>query len=235
LVGIVLLFTRKQANWVFITLLVAFITIVFIQYIQGVYRSNLPKQIDFIWNTFVTSPLIIEFIVGFLLSESIFKKPKQSILAWSLFTISMLFVSIWVQKYGGLIGVGMAAFLYYPERVIFFGSTALGLVALAALVPSPKNIFGDYLCLLGDASYGLYLLHIPTLVILYGLLFPKINGLLWFGGGKLSLAVYLAATVGFSIIYFKLIEYPLHRISRKISEAIFSSEKSQSVVTTRNQ
>lgn len=223
LVGIILFFTRKQATPVFIALLAAFIAIVTLQYMQGVYRSAVPRENVFIWNVFVTSPLVIEFIAGFLLSELISKKPKQSILAWSFFTAITLFASIWTQKYGGLVGVGMAAFSYYPERVLFFGSAALGLVALAAFLPSPKNIWGNYLCRLGDASYGLYLLHIPMLVILYGLLFPKIPGLLWIGGGKASLTVYLVTTVGFSLIYFKYIENPLHRISRKISETIFTS------------
>ena len=232
LVGTILCFTRKQAVPVFIALLAFFVAIVTVQYVQGIYRATTPRENIFIWNVFITSPLVIEFIAGFLLSGLISKKPRQSVLAWSFFTAIALFASIWTQKYGELLDVGMAAFSYYPERVILFGSASLGLVALAAILPSPKGILGSYLSRLGDASYGLYLLHVPMLVVLYGLLFPKIPGLLWVGGGKLSLFVYLVTTVGVSLVYFTYIEQPLHRISRRIPEKIFTAAP-QSVMPSK--
>ena len=109
---------------------------------------------------------------------------------------------------------------------------SLGVVALPPILPSPKRIQDSYLTKLGDASYGLDLLHVPMLVVLYGLLFPKIPGLLWVGGGKLSLFVYLVTTVGVSLVYFTYIEQPLHRISRRIPERIFTAAP-QSVMPSK--
>ncbi|MFG0784933.1 acyltransferase family protein [Delftia tsuruhatensis] len=231
LIGAMLCFTRKQAVPVFLALLLAFVVIVAVQFNLGVYRSATPRENNFLLNVFLTSPLIIEFIAGFLLSEWIHRKPGQSIAAWSLFTAVALCASIWMQKYGGLMGVGMAAFLYYPERVMLFGSASLGLVALAALLPSSGSLLSRFFCKLGDASYALYLLHIPLLVILYGLLFPKIPGLLWIGGGKLSLLVYLVSVVICSLLYFKFIENPLHKISRRASGMWLRSAESSRTYT----
>ena len=228
LIGAMLCFTRKQAVPVFLGLLAAFVAVVSVQYGMGVYRSATPRENSFIWNVFLTSPLIIEFIAGFLLSEWLARRPRQSIWAWSVFTAAALGASIWTQKYGGLAGVGMAAFLYYPERVLLFGSTSVGLVALAVLLPSSRGFWGRLFCRLGDASYALYLIHIPLLVILYGLLFPKIPGLLWIGGGKLSLAIYLAVTVAISLAYFQWIENPLHKISRRIAEKMLPAQSDRS-------
>lgn len=231
LIGAMLCFTRKQAVPVFLALLASFVMIVAVQFNLGVYRSATPRENNFLLNVFLTSPLIIEFIVGFLLSEWIQRKPRQSIAAWSIFTAIALCASIWAQKYGGFLGVGMAAFLYYPERVMLFGSASVGLVALAALLPSSGSPLSRFFCRLGDASYALYLLHIPLMVILYGLLFPKIPGLLWIGGGKLSLLVYLVSVVVCSLLYFKFIENPLHKISRKASDRLLRSAESSKKCT----
>lgn len=104
-------------------------------------------------------------------------------------------------------------------------------MALAALLPSSGSLLSRFFCKLGDASYALYLLHIPLLVILYGLLFPKIPGLLWIGGGKLSLLVYLVSVVICSLLYFKFIENPLHKISRRASSMGLRSAESSRTCT----
>lgn len=215
LIGLVLLISRKWAWAILAALFLSLAMYVIGGFAHGLYLPERYQSLSFIFQVFLTSPLILEFFAGFLLSEFLHRYPRQPVHWWLLATVMAIAASVYYQKYGGLQGVGMAAFLYYPQRVLFFGTASVGLVAVAALAPSGRGVFGALLHRLGDASYALYLLHIPLLVILYGLLFPRIPGLLWWSGGKLALLSYLLLAVLASWAYFKWVETPLNRLGRR--------------------
>lgn len=219
LVGLVLCLTRRHAALVMGLLFVALAVFVLLAHRAGMYLPQHYDGLAFLPQVFLTSPLVLEFLAGFLLSEYLHRFPRQPVLPWLLLTLCAIAASVWYQKWGGLQGVGMAAFLYYPERVLCFGTASLGLVALAAILPAGRHWLLRGMQRLGDASYALYLLHIPLLVILYGLWFPKIPGLLWIAGGKLSLLSYLLLCIAAAWLYHRWIERPLHRWTQRLLPA----------------
>ncbi|WP_169457909.1 acyltransferase family protein [Ottowia thiooxydans] len=220
LIGVILCFTSRRAMAVIAGLFVLLALYVLVQHQRGFYVPG-SNRWDLVLDTFLTSPLILEFMAGYLLNGLLHRFPRQRLLFWLPFALLMTGLSVWVQKWGGLEGVGMAAYLYYPERALLFGSAALGWVAVAAIAPEGRSWFLRLTQKLGDASYALYLLHIPLLVILYGVLFPRLGPLLWVGGGKLSLLVYIGTCLVMSWVYFRLVEIPLHQWSRRLVTRAF--------------
>ncbi|WP_423457122.1 acyltransferase family protein [Ottowia sp. VDI28] len=221
LIGGILCLTSRRAMAVISGLFILLALYVLVRHQQGFYRADNSTQWRLVFDTFLTSPLILEFMAGYLLNGFLQRFPRQRLLFWFPFAMVMTAASVYTQKWGGLQGVGMAAYLYYPERALLFGSAALGWVAVAVIVPEGRSWFFRLTQKLGDASYALYLLHIPLLVILYGLLFPRLGGLLWIGGGKLSLLLYVSTCIAMSWVYFRLIEIPLHQWSRWFVTRLF--------------
>lgn len=221
LIGVILCLTSRRSVPVIAGMFVLLAAYVFMRHQQGFYRADNSAQWRLVFDTFLTSPLILEFMAGYLLNGFLRCFPKQRLVFWLPFALLMTAVSVYVQKWGGLQGVGMAAYLYYPERALLFGSAALGWVAVATILPEGRVWFLRLTQKLGDASYALYLLHIPFLVILYGLLFPRLGSLLWVGGGKLSLLLYVSTCIVMSWVYFQLVETPLHQWSRRLVTRAF--------------
>ena len=59
-------------------------------------------------------------------------------------------------------------------------------------------------------------------LIITGKLYPHLGRLLWVGGGKLSLLMYLCTVVLASLAYFRWVESPLHRASRRWVQRLLS-------------
>jgi len=157
---------------------------------------------------FYLSPLILEFIMGFLLSEWFSRKPVQHLSIWLPAAAVSGFTACYFQIYGNLNPSGMAGFYHVPERAILLGVFSMCLVACAVILER-KNIC----CIkifesMGNASYSIYLLHIAGLIIM-GSLYGKITHFM-----RLPNSFWVLATV-FLILFMSWIfhlrlERPLH-------------------------
>ncbi|MCU9848811.1 acyltransferase [Defluviimonas sp. WL0024] len=105
------------------------------------------------------------------------------------------------------------------HRLLGFGlgSSALILV-LVELERRERVPDWPFLRRLGDASYALYLLHVPATFMFATLKFD--SWLAWRGGPYAMLVVYLAVLLSASMCYFALVEMPITQVGRRLSRAL---------------
>lgn len=161
-------------------------------------------------NSIIFSPLGTEFLLGLLAYELIRGK--------LITTGGLAFVICGIVLFilGAILANHNTEFFYSAfDRVVLFGIPSFLLVTGSVLLEGQKNINPPQIFLsLGDASYSLYLLHLPLVaaaIKLYAKL--KINHLLLNNlfGMVLSLAVVYVA-----ITFYKYVEKPLLLFFKKI-------------------
>ncbi len=152
----------------------------------------------------VLSPLTLEFILGGAVALI---RPRVQGLFWP----AIAFAMIWTVA-----AVALLAFAPTHEqfeeawaRVLIFGP-ASALLVFAVTDPDRDTIWPRSLVSLGDASYALYLLHMP----LFWLLRPVWDS---FSGpgifdNALALVVMLGVSIALSFPFFRLIEQPTLRL-----------------------
>lgn len=126
------------------------------------------------WLSVLTHPFNIEFTLGATLAY-LFTAATQLTYRYWLYAVLALIISLgsWTQIFGW----------YFPEsieRVIYF-ALPIALIVLAAVNSPPQhNLFSHILERVGDASYSIYLTHVPVLAaisLLAGLVGFSINSL----------------------------------------------------------
>lgn len=156
--------------------------------------------------SFFYSPFLLEFFFGVLLYMY-----KDHLMRSWLLPVSLLLTLI-AYGYGMSYETKNGLF-----RVLTFGTGALFIV-LSTLILEQKNIYraGKTFESLGDASYTLYLSHLIVLELFYlvGLreLFNSIESLL----PLLGLLLIIIISIGFSLLYYKLIEKPIYQKAIKL-------------------
>ncbi|WP_324732134.1 acyltransferase family protein [Pseudomonas paeninsulae] len=172
---------------------------------------------------YLTSPLLFEFAIGcfisFILSKYKTKSPKVYVAAgFSL--ILMAGIAAFKLKYlpGGKIGEA--------ARVIAFGVPAALIVYGCACLRAQGTI-ADSLKRLGDASYAIYLLHMPVLVFTWHALPVAANVWFFFKNLEIGAIFIVVTTVLLSLAYYKFIERPL------IKAPFISHKKTEPTVVTQ--
>lgn len=172
---------------------------------------------------FYLSPLTIEFIAGFLLSDWLNKHSKQCLGCWLTGAIILFIAGFLYQNHLPQNHSGMAGFFHVCERSLLFGGFASCLVVCAVELERRKISSWTYLQNLGDASYSIYLSHLLFLII-WGKVFhkfqPQINLPIFFWGG-----VTLISIVIFSKKYYELIEHPLNNLLKRHVNKLLSQIK----------
>jgi len=164
--------------------------------------------------TLVTHPLTLEFglgaTVGLLAARGV--RPAPFILLW-LGLIWMLAASLLTHD--------PAVTLFENDwlRVAAFGPAwALIVLGMVGLETDRGIVLGSPLIELGDASYALYLVHVPVLVALARLIAPFCGPNVW--DNILAWALSLTATVTTALLVRRYVECPilarLTRLRRKL-------------------
>ena len=112
-------------------------------------------------------------------------------------------------------GFGAGYFMHATDgswRIFTFGSGAAGLIMLAVLLERNRTwSAGRWAVALGDASYTLYLSHLPLLIGFYAI---GLRGYLalqppvW---RELGFCLFVVACMGLSWLLYRLLELPLYR------------------------
>ncbi|WP_047218451.1 MULTISPECIES: acyltransferase family protein [Delftia] len=183
-------------------------------YKNGMYLpENEAKAKQNLLIPFYLSPLVVEFIAGFLLAEWIHRRPRQLLLPWFLGALALLYTAYDLQINGNLNHSGMAGFFHACERAILLGGFSLCLVACGMELERRKITPGKLLQSLGDASYSIYLSHIMVLAAM-GILYFKLQASLHMPSNAWALAT-LLVTLVFSWLSYRWMELPLHNIFKR--------------------
>jgi len=157
--------SRQRAPHVLIVIggIVAFLNLYFL--LSGLYLpANEERAKEYLFVPFFASPLILEFIGGFLLGEWLHRRPQRNVWPWAVGAALLFTVAFYYQNYVPLNKSGMAGFFHVVERTVLLGGFSICVAAILVIIEqdhdfAPFKLFQR----LGDASYSIYLSYIFVL------------------------------------------------------------------------
>ncbi|MCX7554300.1 acyltransferase [Marinicella sp. S1101] len=191
--------------------------------VMDVYSlSNLPTTSSVF--TFFFSPFCLQFLAGVGVAI-FFENHRVKYLKTGLLVAALVFVfTLWYQHDALDEGHYLSMGYYAPVRVLLFGLVAVVVVAL--LVEAEKRgrlVMPKLGKLLGDASYSLYLSHIPILFV-----FTQIGMITWGRTSEwhhlLALVIIVATIAIYSVLHYRLIEWPLMQWAKRKGQMLFHSK-----------
>ena len=170
---------------------------------------------------FLLSPLILEFIGGFLLYEWFQRGNLKRSLPWAISAAIFFLVAVVYQiNIAAPQGIHLEGFFAGPARALLVGGFAFSLVAFSMTSKSWVGKSGSVLGQLGDASYAIYLSHILIMKIMAQIL-PNLG---WPGKWQVpTIFILLISVLIFSTLYHKKIELPFYQWARKQIDMFFHS------------
>lgn len=173
---------------------------------------------------YVADPMVLEFFMGIgvaILAQSSAAVKVNAALPIIFGSVVMLVTGYLNLRYFGMFGANSM------DRVIAFGSAA-SLIVFGVALLERKAKAPAWMVALGDASYALYLLHMPVIYLLLYYL-PGIGLLTIFAKmPALGFVAVVVASLIASVLYLHLVERPLlklvrARLSRKREDASLRS------------
>lgn len=208
-------------------LLIAFAALIILIQAYGVFvmdvygMENLPTASPLF--TFFFSPFCLQFLAGVAIAIY-FEKYRLRHLKVSLLLCLIAFIfTLWYQKYMLIEGHYLSMGYYAIIRVLLFGTVAVLLVSsMVEIEKRGKQLWPKLADSLGDASYSLYLSHIPILFI-----FGQLGMMSWGRENEwqhiITYVIILIAIIGYSLIHYRNIEAPLMRWAKRKSKIFFNS------------
>ena len=169
--------------------------------------------------TFWVSPFLVEFLLGSFVAY-FFEHYRIKYLTPIIIAILTLTIgALYYQDYRieGTLEQGY----FMPQRVLFFGTLSMFLIALMVELNKRKmHILPKVALYLGNASYSLYLSHTVLLYLLYKTgTRNTIEDIGVYQG--LFMLIIIGIIVGYSLLHYKYIELPLLKLSKKIKNRLF--------------
>jgi exopolysaccharide production protein ExoZ len=174
-----------------------------------VYQNYLVNggEAELTYFKFIFSGYNFEFAMGFLIYQFYHKLPLNNILSVILLIIGL---SIFVG-----FGYEVSDFDNYKRLLIFGFPSALIVLAMLNLEKNQAILIPKFWILLGDASYSLYLIHFPILLLMNKL--PQILGYSFTVNQEVIYSYFIILTIIVSsIIVHKYIEKPLSKSVGKL-------------------
>lgn len=223
-VAILVAWNRFQASFalIFLAIGIAALNIYFLK--NGLYLpDNEARAKASLLVPFYLSPLTLEFIAGFLISDWLDKKPEQCLACWLTGAVVLFTLSYSYQTYLPQTFSGMAGFFHVCERTVLLGGFALCMVVCAMELERRKITPFSYLQKLGDASYSIYLSHLVFLIIV-GKLFHKHQSKLEWSQTTWSLIAIVSILAG-SRLYFRFYEKPMNALLKKLTQRLLTPSR----------
>ncbi len=170
---------------------------------------------------------VLEFGTGILLFHfmeriTVYWRRMQPVLHWGIGCAALLagtcFFHFSEYQGGGHLFLGIIA-----DRILVTGGCALSFIVILNSVRVQKILSWPWLVQLGKVCYGIYLVHMLLLIVGvdYGMqvLVVRTDLPRW-ADMLILLVVVLAVTIGFSFVFFYLIEQPLNRFGKQLGGLI---------------
>ncbi len=214
LFALLVLIGVRARHWLLVILLTFFaVTGIYRYWVIGDYSPELIYTHSFAYQ-FLSSPFLLEFFAGSLLASTIKKGSARSGWLFLVLGAGGFAVAGWanMQIYQGNIEQGY----YVLPRVLMFGIPSLLIVL--GLVHLEQNGWVTprrFSLATGGASYALYLSH--TLFFVATMKLEIRDALSHFSAWQVQLfyLAYVALIVVFSLIHYRIVEQPLHRVFKK--------------------
>ncbi len=172
------------------------------------------------WTNVLFSPLTFEFIVGALIAILV----RRGTVKFALPALIGGGAAALAIAVAGAASLYPSAFADYAYRVaIFTPPFALVLYGAAALETKRGATAPRWLRSVGDASYSLYLIHVPVLLVAGKLISVSVPDGAF--DNPLLIACFLAASLGAAFALHKFIEKPALAITRKLGERLFQQKQ----------
>ncbi len=159
--ALLIFFSKRSAMAILGTLGAAIVLLNIVLYYNGFYLpANESQAKTNLWIPFYFSPLVLEFIAGFLFFHWEQRQPRGFLSLWLTGVVVFFVCAYLYQTSQPLPHAGMAGFFYVNERVFLVGGFSLCLVACAMACERRGLTCWKFLENLGNASYSIYLGHI---------------------------------------------------------------------------
>jgi exopolysaccharide production protein ExoZ len=162
---------------------------------------------------FLGNPMVIEFALGVLVAA--LWKPKAAAPAWfGAFFIGLGVAGLMIFSHYGTLVDGYRSLTAEVSGVrVFLWGIPSALIVLGALAIEPyaKRPFLNSLVYLGDASYSIYLVHFPLILVVTRYLQAREV----FISLPISLSVFLVVGLGASVAVYQWIERPIRNTAKR--------------------
>ena len=161
----------------------------------------------------ITNPLTLEFIFGSLVARLHFSENQFS--GWPFLIVAFAW---WLLGYGICVKLGLAPESSNWLRVLIFGIPAAFLVsALVTLEKNAKWQLPNWLVLIGDASYSVYLSHTLVFAAIWRI-WGKFGVAGSWANGLVIVTMFFSSLV-IGLVSFRLSERPLLKFTRRLEPA----------------
>lgn len=161
--------------------------------------------------SYLTSPLLLEFAIGCLVSITATKFKTDNALNFIIAGVALLaaasFYCYSINYVPGNITGEMSRFVLFgiPAAILVYGCAQVEVHSSFALMFRK----------LGDASYAIYLLHMPIIFIIWHFLPVVFDFRYFFKNLEIGAAMILVTTVILSLAYYKYVEQVLLKVKFK--------------------
>jgi peptidoglycan/LPS O-acetylase OafA/YrhL len=187
---------------------------VFSQFLREAYA---PGNLEYISlaEYYMASPYMAEFLAGALLAIWLVRRPQGPAWVWLLGGVFLFLSGAWWNQHFFDGHIEQGYWVFY--RVLVFGIPSVmmlfGLVRLENRGISAPIRFS---LLAGGASYAIYLSHTLILTLTQRLGFNDWAGTLPVTGSRLSFIILSGVILAYSILHYRIIERPLHKLFLRI-------------------
>lgn len=148
---------------------------------------------------FLANPIVLEFLMGGCLALLIQRAPLPAALAFAIpLGLGAMFLGSALEQQGNLPSLLRAAFWGLPASLIVAGMLALPVNSNRRLNRTLERF--------GDASYSLYLIHIPVIYFFAPLLLRSLTGITILHSLDAMIALSVAASVAAGLIFYHGVE-----------------------------
>lgn len=184
--------------------------------------TNLPTASPLF--TFFFSPFCLQFLAGVAVAIY-FEKNRLRHLKTALLLCFLTFAfTLWYQANVLVEGHYLSMGYYAVIRVVLYGLVAVLLVSsMVEIEKRGKTIWPQLADSLGDASYSLYLSHIPILFV-----FGQLGMMKWGRESEwqhvITYAVILFTIIVYSLAHYRIIESPLMQWAKAKGKTLFKQK-----------
>lgn len=215
-----LFFSMRSSKALLLLFAISILVVQAYAIINGVYAVNNLPEASALY-TFFFSPFCLQFLAGVAVAIYFEKYRIKHLKSILLLGLAVFVFTLWYQSQQLPAGHTLMMGYYVPMRVILFGVVALALVAsLIEIELRGRQLWPQFGRWFGDASYSLYLSHIPILF-----LFSQVGLMAWGSMGQwqhlLAVVIIIATIAIYSVVHYRLIEWPLMQWAKRKGQLLF--------------